>query len=45
MVYKLYELNYDEIKIIDPNFDIVLEKFGIDRVKYEKMTVEELGEM
>jgi len=45
MVYKLYELNYDEVLVIDGDFDIVLEKFGIDRVKYEKMTVEELGEM
>ena len=45
MVYKLYKLTYDEIKIIDPDFDSVLNEFNIDRVKYENMSIEEIGEM
>ena len=42
MVYKLYDLNYDEIKIIDADFDVVLNQFGINKVKYESMSIEEL---
>ena len=36
MVYKLYELNYDEVKIIDPEIEKIIsekeyEKFEIDQ--------------
>jgi len=45
IVYKLYELIHDEIKIIDSDFDEVLKGFGIDWVKYEGMSIEEIYEM
>jgi len=39
MVYKLYELTYDECKIVDPE----IEKL-ISREDYDRMGIEELGE-
>lgn len=45
MVYKLYELTYDEIKIVDLEFDSVLEQFGLSAAGYEKMGIEELGDI
>ena len=43
MVYKLYDLTYEEIKIVDAEFDKVLAEFGLSKDRYEKMSVEELG--
>ena len=31
MVYKLYELTYDEVKIIDPKIDDVLSSLGLTK--------------
>jgi hypothetical protein len=45
MVYKLYELTYDEAKIVDPQLDDVLAKFGLSREDYERIGVEKLGEL
>jgi len=42
MVYKLYELTYEEVKIVDPEMDKVLESFGIGKEEYERMNVEEI---
>ena len=43
MVYKLYELTYEEAKIVDPDFDKVLNQFGLIPAEYERMNVEELA--
>jgi very-short-patch-repair endonuclease len=43
MVYKLYELSYAEVLVIDPAFDAVLEQFGLAQADYERMSVEELA--
>jgi len=45
MVYKLYELTYQESKIVDPELDIVLKQFGLSKEDYERMSVEELGNL
>ena len=43
MVYKLYELTYKEVKIVDAEFDNVLSEFDLSKEDYERMSVEELG--
>lgn len=43
MVYKLYELTYEEVKIVDENVDKVLTQFGLSKEDYERMSVEELS--
>lgn len=43
MVYKLYELTYDEAKVIDPKLDEVLAQFGLNAEQYETMSVETLA--
>jgi len=43
MVYKLYELTYEEAKIVDPELDSVLAQFGLSKEDFERMGVEELG--
>ena len=43
MVYKLYELKYEEIKDIDSEFDKVLAEFGLTKDDYERMCVEDLA--
>ena len=45
MVYKLYELTYKEVKIVDTEFDKVLSEFGLSKSDYERMSVEELAEI
>ncbi|RLD58729.1 MAG: hypothetical protein DRJ01_12185, partial [Bacteroidetes bacterium] len=45
MVYKLYELTYEEVKIVDPEIDTVLMKFDIGGKDYEKMSVMELSRL
>ncbi len=45
MVYKLYDLTYEEVKIVDADFDKVLAEFGLNKDRYEKMSVEELGKL
>ena len=45
MVYKLYELTYEEVKIVDAEFDKVLGEFGLSKEDYAQMSVEELGEL
>jgi len=44
MVYKLYELTYEEVKIVDPEFDNVFVDFGLSTEDYERLSVEELAE-
>lgn len=39
MVYKLYELTYDEVMVVDPDIERI-----INREDYERMGVEELGD-
>ncbi|MDP8210207.1 MAG: DUF4391 domain-containing protein [Candidatus Stygibacter australis] len=45
MVYKLYELNYYDIKNIDPEFDNVLAQFRLGREDYEQMNLEEISQL
>jgi len=45
MVYKLYELSYSEAKLIDPDLDSVLASFGLSAQDFERMTIEELGNL
>ncbi len=45
MVYKLYELDYSEAKLIDPDLDTVLASFGISAQDFERMTIEELANL
>jgi len=45
MVYKLYELEYAEAKLIDPDLDSVLASFGLSAQDFERMTIEELAKM
>jgi len=42
MVYKLYELTYEEVKIVDPEVDKVLDQFGIGKEEYERMGSKEI---
>jgi len=43
MVYKLYGLTYEEVKIVDADFDSVLAEFGLSNADYERLRVDELG--
>ncbi|MBL7086108.1 MAG: Eco57I restriction-modification methylase domain-containing protein [Candidatus Cloacimonetes bacterium] len=45
MVYKLYELTYEEAKIVDSQLDEVLAQFDLSKADYERMSLEELAEM
>ena len=45
MVYKLYELTYEEIKIVDPEIDNVLASFSLSKADYERMIVENLASL
>lgn len=45
MVYKLYDLTYEECKVVGADFDKVLERFDIIPADYESMSVESLGEL
>jgi len=39
----IYELTYEEVKIVDENVDKVLESFGLSKADYERMSVEEIS--
>ena len=39
MFYKLYELAYEEIMIIDPEIDKVLSSFGLSKADYYRISV------
>ncbi|MDO9578320.1 MAG: TaqI-like C-terminal specificity domain-containing protein, partial [Candidatus Cloacimonadales bacterium] len=43
MVYKLYELTFEEAKIVDPKLDSVLAQFGLSRTDYERMGVQDFA--
>ncbi len=45
IVYKLYELTYDEAKIVDPEIKRVLSVFGLTPEQYEEMSLEELANL
>ena len=45
MVYKLYDLTYEEVKIVDAEFDKVLSEFGLSKEDYERMSLEKLGKL
>ncbi|MFW5628338.1 MAG: Eco57I restriction-modification methylase domain-containing protein [Candidatus Cloacimonadaceae bacterium] len=45
MVYKLYDLSYEEALLIDPNFDEVLASFGLDAQSFEMLSLEEISEI
>ena len=45
MVYKLYELTYKEVKVVDPEFDKVLAEFGLSKEDYERMRVYDFAEL
>jgi len=45
MVYKLYELTYEVVKIVDENIAEVLAEFGLSKADYERMSVKELAEL
>jgi len=45
MVYKLYELTYEEVKIVDDNADQVLTSFGLSKADYERMSVSDFAEL
>ncbi len=45
MVYKLYELTYEEIKIVDENVDKVLASFVLSKADYERMSVSGFAEL
>jgi len=38
-----YEVKNDEVKIVDPEFDSLLNQFGITPAYYERMSLEELA--
>jgi propanediol dehydratase small subunit len=42
LVYKLYDLTYDECKTVDPEFDKVLAEFGLGKEEYDSITNHEL---
>ncbi|MCD6182248.1 MAG: Eco57I restriction-modification methylase domain-containing protein [Candidatus Cloacimonetes bacterium] len=44
MVYKLYELTYEEIKIVDEDFDTVLAELGLDKEDFENKSLQDLAE-
>ena len=39
MVYKLYELTYEEVNIVDPGFDKVLESFDLSKEDFASISV------
>ena len=43
MVYKLYKLTCEEMKIVYSEVDIVLSSFDLSKADYERMNVEELA--
>ena len=43
MAYKLYGLTYDEVKIVDSEFDNVLSTFRMSKEDYENKIIEELS--
>ena len=43
MAYKLYGLTYDEVKIVDSEFDNVLSTFKMSKEDYENKIIEELS--
>ncbi|MCF7858117.1 MAG: hypothetical protein K9N07_02160 [Candidatus Cloacimonetes bacterium] len=43
MVYKIYELTYEEVKIVDPELDNVLNQFGLRKEDYERMSVSDFA--
>ena len=45
IVYKLYDLSYEEVKIVDENVDKVLSSFGLSKADYERMSLEEFGKL
>jgi len=45
MVYKLYELSYEEMKIVDPQLDKVLAQFGLSKEDFEGMGVEKIASL
>ena len=45
MVYKLYELEYLEAKLIDPDLDSVLATFGLSAQDFERMSIEDLSKL
>ena len=45
IVYKLYELTYQEAKAIDPNIDDVLSEFKLTTEQYENMSIQELAKL
>lgn len=45
MVYKLYNLSYQEAKIVDPELDDVLSQFSLSKDDYENMSIEELSRL
>lgn len=42
MVYKLYDLNYEEMRLIDPNLDQVLASFGLDANSFAQLSLKDL---
>ena len=40
---ELYELSYDEVKIVDPKIDEVLSSLGLTKNDYENKAIEELS--
>ncbi len=45
MVYRLYDLSYEEALLIDPNLDEVLANFDLDAQSFEKLSLEEISEI
>lgn len=45
MVYKLYDLNYKEVKTIDAKFDDVLSEFDLSKADFERISVEEMAKL
>ena len=43
LVYKLYDLSYEECQVVDPELDSVLSRFGLDKEEFERMGVEEMA--
>lgn len=45
MVYKLYDLNYEEMRLIDPDLDQVLASFGLDANSFAQLSLKDLQEL
>lgn len=43
MIYKLYELSYEEVKIVDENIDKVLVSYGLSKADYKGMSWQDLS--